>query len=178
MSLESLKRRILKSMPLMTLGTSWVAVLGKNFSRGPWCFVSKGVNPALTPVYIVCSGSGMLGLSIGLNAMSTHGACTAVFVGVCAILVGLASSIQTMSKIAWLAYVGAASILAAGELRYMSKLTQVLTLVIAVGVSDRPSLAPATGPWTKEIIIAAPATFAAVGSTLGGMMYTLAGTPM
>jgi len=125
----------------------------------------------------------MLGLSIGLNAMSTHGTCTAVFVAVAAIIVGILSSIQTMAKLAWLAYVGAASILVAGELG--STMTDaemltsaVLTLVIAVGVSDRPSLAPATGEWTKEVIIAAPATFAAVGSTLGGMMYTLGGTPM
>ena len=58
----------------------------------------------------------MLGLSIGLNAMSTHGACTAVFVVVCAVLVGVLSSIQTMSKLAWLAYAGAASILVAGKL--------------------------------------------------------------
>lgn len=55
----------------------------------------------------------MLGISIGLNSLSEHGACTAIFVAVaCIVGFGLAS-IQTLSKISWIAWVGLAGILSA-----------------------------------------------------------------
>lgn len=57
----------------------------------------------------------MLGISTGLNAVSDHGACTAIFVVVAAIIAFLFSSIQTLSKISWLAWVGVAGIMIAGE---------------------------------------------------------------
>ena len=53
----------------------------------------------------------------------------------------------------------------------------VFTLVIAVALQDRPAAAPQTGPWDKQLIISASPTFAALGSTLGGIIFTLAGTP-
>ena len=57
----------------------------------------------------------MISLSIGLNAVSSHGTCTAVFVAVAAILAFCVASIRTLSRISALAWVGLASILTSGE---------------------------------------------------------------
>ncbi|KAH8165912.1 hypothetical protein CIB48_g2321 [Xylaria polymorpha] len=85
--------------------------------------------------WVLVAGSGMLSISIALNAVSTHGACTAIFVAIAA-LVGFAfSSIQTLGRITWLAWIGLVGIL-----------TALLTITIAVGVQDRPAAAPQDGP--------------------------------
>lgn len=65
--------------------------------------------------WIFCAGSGMLGLSIGLNAVSTHGACTAIFVAVAALAGFGFSSVRTLAKVSLLAWVGLAGILTASE---------------------------------------------------------------
>ena len=57
----------------------------------------------------------MLSLSIGLNAVSTHGVCTAVFVAVAAILGFMFSSIRTLGHITWLAWIGLVCILTASK---------------------------------------------------------------
>jgi hypothetical protein len=61
------------------------------------------------------AASAMLGISIGFNSLSTHGACTAIFVVVAAIIGLLFGSIQTLGKVSWIAWVGVAGILSAGE---------------------------------------------------------------
>lgn len=48
----------------------------------------------------------MLGISTGLNAVTTNGACTAVFVAVAAIVGGGFASIRTLGKMSWLAVFG------------------------------------------------------------------------
>ncbi|KAJ4210598.1 hypothetical protein NW767_000871 [Fusarium falciforme] len=60
------------------------------------------------------SGSAMLSISVALNALSTHGACTAVFVAVAAVVTFMVSSIQTLGRISWVAWVGAACIIVSG----------------------------------------------------------------
>jgi hypothetical protein len=67
-------------------------------------------------VTIFTSASGILGISISFNALSTHGTCTAVSVAVAAIIVFLCSSIRTLSRMSWLAWVGVISLMAAGKL--------------------------------------------------------------
>jgi hypothetical protein len=57
----------------------------------------------------------MLGISIGLNTLSTHGTCTAVFVAVAAIIGFGLSTIQTLDRISWLAWVGLVGIISASE---------------------------------------------------------------
>ena len=57
----------------------------------------------------------MVSISIALNALSLHGACTAVFVAVAAIIGFLFSSIQTLGRITWLAWVGVVGIISASE---------------------------------------------------------------
>ncbi|OGM47158.1 amino acid transporter [Aspergillus bombycis] len=100
--------------------------------------------------WIFVAGSGILGISIGLNAVSTHGACTAIFVAVAAILGFACSSIRTLGKITWLAWIGLPCILIA-----------ILIVTIAVGVQDRPPTAPQTdGPWVSDFKIIGHPTFA------------------
>lgn len=57
----------------------------------------------------------MLGISTGLNALSDHGACTAIFVAVAAIAGGCLASIQTFGKISWLAWVGITCIITSSK---------------------------------------------------------------
>lgn len=56
----------------------------------------------------------MLSISIALNSLSSHAVCTAVFVAVAAIAIFSLSSIRTLDKISWLAWVGIVCILTAG----------------------------------------------------------------
>lgn len=72
----------------------------------------------------------MLGLSIGMNAVSKHAACTAVFVAVAAIF-GLAfSSIRTLGRITWLAWIGLPCILTASMV-YRPSLAQHILIYIS-----------------------------------------------
>lgn len=61
------------------------------------------------------AGSAMLSLSIAFNALSGHGACTAIFVAVSFVLVFVLSSIRTLGRLTWLAWVGVVSIAIAGQ---------------------------------------------------------------
>lgn len=70
----------------------------------------------MTLDWIFVSGSAMLGISIGLNAVSTHAACTAVFVAVAAVATFGFASIRTLGKIGWLAWIGLVCIMTASEL--------------------------------------------------------------
>lgn len=70
----------------------------------------------------------MLGISISLNAVSTHGACTAIFVAVAAIIGFGLGSIQTLHEVSWLAWVGAGSILTASELCALLHFVYILTV--------------------------------------------------
>ena len=65
-------------------------------------------------VWVFCSGSGMLSTSIGLNAVSSHGTCTAVFVAVAAIISFILASIRTLGNIKWIAWVGVVCVFIAG----------------------------------------------------------------
>lgn len=56
----------------------------------------------------------MLSISVALNALSVHGACTAIFVAVAAIVTFSVASIQTLGRISFIAWAGAASIIVAG----------------------------------------------------------------
>jgi hypothetical protein len=65
--------------------------------------------------WIMVAGSGLISTSIALNAVSTHGTCSAVFTAVAAICTFLLASIRTLNKISWLAWIGTASILIASK---------------------------------------------------------------
>jgi hypothetical protein len=108
----------------------------------------------------------MLGISIALNSLSTHGTCTAVFVAVAAIAGFALASIQTLGKISWLAWVGLIGILSA-----------IFTLTIAVGVQDRPASAPKDGPFVSDYHIVNNSGFSASISACSSLVFAFAGTP-
>lgn len=65
--------------------------------------------------WLFVSGSAMLGVSIGLNAVSTHGACTAVFVAVAAAAGLIFASIRTLGRVSFLAWVGTICVLVSSK---------------------------------------------------------------
>ncbi|GAB7352105.1 hypothetical protein MBLNU459_g2604t2 [Dothideomycetes sp. NU459] len=100
--------------------------------------------------YVLCTGSGILGVSIGLNALSHHAACTVWWSFLATIVVALAASVRKFHKIGWLTWAGFASIFIA-----------VMIVVIAVTTLDRPAAAPQTGPFELGYHAIAYPTFAA-----------------
>ena len=65
--------------------------------------------------WLFVSGSAMLGVSIGLNAVSTHGTCTAVFVAIAA-AIGLAfASVRTLGRMSFLAWIGTICVLVSSK---------------------------------------------------------------
>ena len=72
----------------------------------------------------------MLGIATALNALSSHGACTAVFVAVAATISFGLGSMQTLGHISWLAWVGVISILTSskGQLLAISIDVSMLTI--------------------------------------------------
>ncbi|CAD0105792.1 unnamed protein product, partial [Aureobasidium uvarum] len=104
-------------------------------------------------------GSGILSISIALNALSTHAACTAIFVAVGAVIGFVFSSIRTLGKITLLAWAGCGSI------------------IIAMGVQDRPAAAPQQGPWSSDYKIVGDPTFIEAITSIGSIVFAYAGTP-
>ncbi|RSM12338.1 hypothetical protein CEP52_002555 [Fusarium oligoseptatum] len=128
----------------------------------PAAFDALGV----VPDWIFVAGSAMLGISIGLNSVSTHATCTAVFVAVAAIVSFLLSSIRTLNHISWLAWLGVVSILIA-----------VLMVTIAVGLQDRPAAAPQEGHWVSDFKITNNPSFPEASVALSSIVFAYAGTP-
>ncbi|KJK67325.1 Transmembrane amino acid transporter protein [Aspergillus parasiticus SU-1] len=112
------------------------------------------------------AGSGMLGVSISLNAVSTHGACTAIFVAVAAIVGFMLASIQTLARISWIAWVGLFGIL-----------TAIFIVTIAVGLQDRPYAAPQEGVWVSDYKLVASPTFTQAITAISSIVFAYAGTP-
>ncbi|KAK1922367.1 putative amino acid transporter [Papiliotrema laurentii] len=115
---------------------------------------------------IFAAGAGMLSMSVALNALSTHGACTAIFVAVSAIAAGLIGSIQTLGRIQALGWIGVVSILSA-----------VIVLTITVGIQERPNDAPTVGPWDRDVIYFGSPTFAQASSAVSSIVVSYAGAP-
>ncbi|WVQ75642.1 hypothetical protein IAR50_005271 [Cryptococcus sp. DSM 104548] len=115
---------------------------------------------------VAVAGAGLLACSVAFNAMSDHGTCTIVFVVVAAIINILVSSIQTLDKISWMGWVGLVCII-----------SSIVTLTVAVGVQDRPSSAPQTGSWDKEIKVINNPGFISGIATMSNIFFSFAGTP-
>lgn len=135
--------------------------------------------------WIFVAGSGMLGISTALNALSSHGACTAVFVAVAAIAGFGLGSIQTLGKISWLAWIGVVSILSASKSmqsmphwKLPQLMSTVLILTVAVGVQDRPADAPiVAGPWKSDYELFGSPTPADAFASISSIVFAYAGTP-
>ncbi|KAL4794765.1 transmembrane amino acid transporter protein-domain-containing protein [Aspergillus venezuelensis] len=117
--------------------------------------------------WIFVAGSGMLSISIGLNAVSTHAACTAIFVAVAAIVGFVFGSIRTLGKMGFLAWGGLFCIL-----------TAILIVTIAVGIQDHPAEAPAgPGPWKSDYKIIGNPSFTEGITAVSSLIFAYAGTP-
>ncbi|KAI8674457.1 Aa-trans domain-containing protein [Fusarium keratoplasticum] len=116
--------------------------------------------------YTFVAGSMMLGISIGLNAVSMHGTCTAVFVAVAAMVGGSFASIRTLGRMSWLALVGVTSLVIA-----------IVMVTIAVGVQDRPAAAPKEGPFKSDFKVVGNPSFADAVSAISTFVFAYAGTP-
>ncbi|KAJ5355334.1 uncharacterized protein N7496_012546 [Penicillium cataractarum] len=117
--------------------------------------------------YVFNSGSAILGLSIGMNAVSTHATCTAAYVAVAAILGFAFSSIRTLGRITWLAWIGLPCIL-----------TAIIVVTIAVGVQDRPASAPKTNdPWVSDWATYGTTGFAKAIAAVSNLLFAFSGTP-
>lgn len=86
--------------------------------------------------YVLVTGSGIIGVSTALNALSHHSACTVWWSFLAMVVVILTASVRKLTHVGWLTYAGFISIYAA-----------VLIVVIAVTTVDRPGAAPQTGPY-------------------------------
>ncbi|KAJ6008440.1 hypothetical protein N7540_012416 [Penicillium herquei] len=116
--------------------------------------------------WVFTAGSGMLSISIALNAVSSHATCTAVYVAVAFIVAFVLGSIQTLGRISWIAWVGLSCIL-----------TAIMIVTIAVGIEDRPALAPQTGEWESDYKIVTSASFYKAISAVTTIVFAYAGTP-
>jgi hypothetical protein len=86
--------------------------------------------------YLLCTGSGILGVSIGLNALSEHAACTVWWSFLATVVTIAAASVRKFQKVGWLSWAGFISIYIA-----------VFIVVIGVTTRDRPAAAPQEGPY-------------------------------
>ncbi|GAA6039344.1 hypothetical protein JCM8097_002808 [Rhodosporidiobolus ruineniae] len=113
------------------------------------------------------SGSAFIGLSTAFNAISEHGACTAVFVAVSAIIGFLFSSIRTLGKVKWIGWAGLISLVVA-----------ILLVMIAVAAGGRPADAPqAPLPENLEIVIWGKPTVSEAFNAVSNLVFSFAGAP-
>lgn len=100
--------------------------------------------------FVLCTGSGLLGVSIAFNALSEHATCTVWFSLVSLVLVVIFSSIRTWEKMTW-----------PMTLAFASVMGGVLAVVIGVALRDRPAAAPAEGDFDLGFRLLGNPSFAA-----------------
>ncbi|RJE19732.1 hypothetical protein PHISCL_07924 [Aspergillus sclerotialis] len=113
-------------------------------------------------------GSGILSISISLNALSSHAICTAIFMVIAAIIAFIFASIETLGRISWLAWVGSASII-----------VSIFVVTIGVGVQGHPPVTAATDGKVVESdykIVGEP-SFASAISSVSTIIFAYCGTP-
>ncbi|KAF2164280.1 hypothetical protein M409DRAFT_67845 [Zasmidium cellare ATCC 36951] len=115
--------------------------------------------------YIFVGGSAFISVATGLDALSDHGVCNAVFIGVAAACGFFLASIETLSKISWIAWCGIFSIL-----------VSIFTLTVSVGVQNRPAAAPQFGPWSSDWKLVGNPKFAEAMSAIAAIIFSFSGT--
>lgn len=126
----------------------------------------------------------MLSLSIALNAVSTHGTCTAVFLAIAFVIGFSFASIRTLGRITWIAWVGLVCILTSSkspQLNYPGHTNKsVFIVTIAVGVQNRPAAAPSreeTLVWVSDYKIVNNPSFTSAIKAVSTLAFAYAGTP-
>ncbi|CAG8307960.1 unnamed protein product [Penicillium salamii] len=120
---------------------------------------------AYTLYWIFSGGSALLSISISFNALSDHATCTAVFVAVAAIIAIMFSSIQTLGRMSWLAWIGAACII-----------ISVFIVTIAVGIQGHPPRIDGVIPESDYKLFGSP-SFTEAMTAISTICLTYAGTP-
>jgi amino acid transporter len=120
------------------------------------------------PLFMIfLSGSGFVAISIAFNAVSTHATCTVAWVVVAMVGTFAMASIQTLNKVSILGWVG-----------FVSVMSAILIITIAVGIQDRPVAAPQTGPWDKDIgVVNSAGTFLGGMGAVSTVVFSYSGTP-
>ncbi|KAH7491067.1 hypothetical protein FOMA001_g2660 [Fusarium oxysporum f. sp. matthiolae] len=124
---------------------------------GVFCLVAIGD-------WVFISASAMLGISVGLNAVSSHALCTWTFVIIAAVSTFLLASIRTLSKIGWIAWVGVVCIM-----------TAIFSVTIAVGVENKTPVAIEGNSTTFRLTNDPP--FADAMAAVSSHIFAYAGTP-
>ncbi|KAI1341379.1 amino acid transporter [Xylariaceae sp. FL0016] len=115
--------------------------------------------------FVLCSGTGMVGLSVGFNALSDHSACTVWWAFLSMVLITVTASIRTLHNIGWVTWVGFASIFLA-----------VFIVVVGVTTVDRPAGAPQTGDFELGYYVIAYPTFVEGMTATATIFVSSAGT--
>lgn len=126
----------------------------------------------------------MLSFSIALNAVSTHGACTAIFLVIAAVIGFAFSSIRTLGRITWIAWIGLICILTSSQfpthIPRPHLTTPVFIVTITVGIQDRPAAAPSPQEspiWVSDYRITKSPSFTDAISAVSTIAFAYAGTP-
>ncbi|TNY23546.1 transmembrane amino acid transporter protein-domain-containing protein [Rhodotorula diobovata] len=131
---------------------------------GKWCGELFGA-----AYWLFCTftcGSALLTISTAFNALSLHAICTAAWVAIAAAIVWPFASLQTLHKLTFLGWIAVASILVA-----------IFTVVIAVGVSDRPAAAPpAPEPYELGLVAFGNPSFADGMNAVSAIFFAFTGT--
>ncbi|KAE8393739.1 transmembrane amino acid transporter protein-domain-containing protein [Aspergillus alliaceus] len=100
--------------------------------------------------YILVTGSGIIGVTTALNALSHHATCTVWWSLIATVIIIATACIRKLEHVGWLTYAGFISIYAA-----------VLIVVIGVTTQDRPAAAPQEGPYELGFVAVNNPGFAA-----------------
>ncbi|GAA86549.1 amino acid transporter [Aspergillus luchuensis IFO 4308] len=117
--------------------------------------------------YIFTGGSALLSISIAFNALSDHAACTAIFVAVAAIIGFAFSSIQTLARISWLAWIGVSCVIIAGKL---------FIVTIGVGVQGHAPMTAGVIPESDYKLFGSP-SFVEAMTAVSTITLAYAGAP-
>ncbi|KAH8658006.1 transmembrane amino acid transporter [Xylariales sp. PMI_506] len=130
---------------------------------GPWLREIVGVLFLVT--YAIVGASGIVGASVGLNALSNHRLCTNDFMLVATVAVFILASARKFERIAWLTWAGFASVF-----------TAVFIVVVGVTTLKRPAAAPQTGDFELGYRVIGNPTFVAGITAVASIFCSGAGT--
>ncbi|KAL4756300.1 uncharacterized protein BDW70DRAFT_154312 [Aspergillus foveolatus] len=107
-----------------------------------YCFVALGiVGKEVTGLlfiigYVLVTGSGIVGVSNALNALSHHATCTVWWSFLATTVIITTASIRKLEHVGWLSYVG-----------FLSIYIALFIVVVSMTQRNRPAAAPQKGPY-------------------------------
>jgi hypothetical protein len=116
--------------------------------------------------YVLCVASAILSISVALNALSNHGACSAVFTLVGMVMTIMFASIRTWKSMTWPLAICFFCVMAA-----------VLAVIIGAAQLSRPAAAPQEGPYDFGFVAVAYPNFAAGITAANAIFVSSTGCP-